>query len=340
MATKHLTFKVEKCVNGTHNGHHCHSPQAIEDYIMETSITGWVIQWNAELEDISSEPYFVSQTAQASTFLGIKQSDRNIVSLARSYMRTYDNWLGFGIRTLSEHFYEVHNVQTRPKLRHEDDIVLLQTDIYLSPHLQKYIRKVYGFSDALSKLGGMLSVLVSTIRVLIGPIAQHMYYVMAIKRLFFARTNDESILKSSKERNADIHIVKYLDHQRYGVKMELDRPLQKEIAKHRLVRLRRTDVILLFLHAYCPCFKYICCWKNRAIVTKLFNEGKMKIEKDLNIIKLVKNLKRLQILMRSSFFNRDVKFQIAHSVYNCINLQEVESECSHGDDHHLHLPPE
>ena len=41
---------------------------------------------------------------------------------------------------------------------------------------------------------------------------------------------------------------------------------------------------------------------------KLFNEGKLRIEKDLNIIKLVRNIKRLKILMKSSLLTQDVKF--------------------------------
>ena len=41
---------------------------------------------------------------------------------------------------------------------------------------------------------------------------------------------------------------------------------------------------------------------------KLFNEGKLRIEKDLNIIKLIRNIKRLKILMKSSLLTDDVKF--------------------------------
>ena len=58
---------------------------------------------------------------------------------------------------------------------------------------------------------------------------------------------------------------------------------------------------------------------------KLFNEGKLRIEKDLNIIKLVRNIKRLKILMKSSLLTQDVKFQIAHSVKNCIDIDEHDN---------------
>lgn len=55
---------------------------------------------------------------------------------------------------------------------------------------------------------------------------------------------------------------------------------------------------------------------------KLYNQGKLRIEKDLNIIKLVRNIKRLKILMKCSLLTKDVKFQIAHSVKNCIDLDD------------------
>ena len=38
MTTKHLSFMVEKCVNGPHNNNHCASPKEIEDFIWDTSI--------------------------------------------------------------------------------------------------------------------------------------------------------------------------------------------------------------------------------------------------------------------------------------------------------------
>ena len=41
---------------------------------------------------------------------------------------------------------------------------------------------------------------------------------------------------------------------------------------------------------------------------KLFNEGKIRVEKELNVIKLVRDFKRLKILMKSSLLTKDVKF--------------------------------
>ena len=55
------------------------------------------------------------------------------------------------------------------------------------------------------------------------------------------------------------------------------------------------------------------------------------IEKDLNMIKLVRNIKRSKILWKCSMMTPDIKLQIAHSNKNVIDL-DSESESDDQDD--------
>lgn len=55
------------------------------------------------------------------------------------------------------------------------------------------------------------------------------------------------------------------------------------------------------------------------------------IEKDLNIIKLVRNLKRIKILLKCQAMTSNIKLQIAHSKKNVINL-DTDSEESSDDN--------
>ena len=82
MESMHLTFRVEKCVNSSHNDNFCHPPDIIEAFVEDVSITGWILQQNAELEAITENSSFVSMTTYVSTYLGSRQFDRNIISLA------------------------------------------------------------------------------------------------------------------------------------------------------------------------------------------------------------------------------------------------------------------
>ena len=55
---KHLTMRVERCVNSTENNNHCHPNSMISDYLSDASMHGWVIQDNLVLRDTDHEPIY------------------------------------------------------------------------------------------------------------------------------------------------------------------------------------------------------------------------------------------------------------------------------------------
>ena len=57
---------------------------------------------------------------------------------------------------------------------------------------------------------------------------------------------------------------------------------------------------------------------------KMYEEGIYKIEKDLNLVRLVKMLKRINILMRNSLMTSKIDFEIAHQPDNCLDLDDNE----------------
>ena len=57
----------------------------------------------------------------------------------------------------------------------------------------------------------------------------------------------------------------------------------------------------------------------------MLKKGSNNIEKELNIAKIIKDLKNLQILMRSKLADNLVKKEIEHNKKNVINLDEDKS---------------
>ena len=53
--------------------------------------------------------------------------------------------------------------------------------------------------------------------------------------------------------------------------------------------------------------------------------GKERVEKELNISKLVKNLRNLKILIKNSFLNDKIGFMIYHSRKNTLDI-DIENE--------------
>lgn len=53
--------------------------------------------------------------------------------------------------------------------------------------------------------------------------------------------------------------------------------------------------------------------------------GKERVEKELNISKLVKNLRNLKILIKNSFLNDKIGFMIYHSRKNTLDI-DIEND--------------
>ena len=100
----------------------------------------------------------------------------------------------------------------------------------------------------------------------------------------------------------------------------MDDYTKKEIKKHHLIRLANRDKIMLFLNHNLPTlFKFSqfnCCkclrWENKNKMMRMYKDGIQKIEKDLNLVRLVKMLKRINILMKNSLMTSKIDFEIAH----------------------------
>ena len=100
---------------------------------------------------------------------------------------------------------------------------------------------MYSLLDAMGALGGMVSLLMIIFKNAIYPISQHMYYWVAIKKLFFARTATHDLLLEQKEGNlkssSEYKISRYLRPEEFGLEDELLCNVKKEIKKHKLIRI-------------------------------------------------------------------------------------------------------
>ena len=143
----------------------------------------------------------------------------------------------------------------------------MKANYYLYPSRKIYSRKQYTVIDALGQLGGLMSVLMATCRAFMFPISRHMYYWNAIKRLFLARTSDDTLfLKEKKGRQrsgSEKMITKYFNPENYGIQNKLVCQVKKEIKKHKLIRISIFDSFLLFLHDKLICLNRCSCWKRK-----------------------------------------------------------------------------
>lgn len=83
------------------------------------------------------------------------------------------------------------------------------------------------------------------------------------------------------------------------------------------------------------CFLYIqntftdwfgCLFSRRTKLQKLYEIGSEKLEGEMNIVKIIKNLKFLRVLMKKHLADENLQFEIRHDPKNVIDLDAKTEE--------------
>ena len=102
------------------------------------------------------------------------------------------------------------------------------------------------------------------------------------------------------------------------------------MSKHREIRLKTIDNFKLYLRNRGICIpKQI--WKNQDKFTKLYDEGTVRIEKMLDIKRLIRDNRNFKILLGNSLMSKEIIDKIRHVEKNLIDL---ESDLSESEDYH------
>ena len=80
------------------------------------------------------------------------------------------------------------------------DDYLYISQIYLDQQGAIHKRKIFNFFDLLGVMGGVLEVIVFIFGFLMFPISEHSFVMIAISRLFLAKTNDETLFSTGCQR--------------------------------------------------------------------------------------------------------------------------------------------
>ena len=56
------------------------------------------------------------------------------------------------------------------------------------------------------------------------------------------------------------------------------------------------------------------------------NKGIIKINKEFNIVKIVRSLRHMKILLKNSLINEQIQFEIYHYQKNIINIDESQDD--------------
>ena len=176
-----------------------------------------------------------------------------------------------------------------------------------------YLRKVYDINLLLGDLGGIAGVLCLIIGFFIEPISEVSFIMKSAKRMFLVKTRKDDLFTTPKTRKS---IGKFVAGNR-----------EDGIKYHRVINLKKSDKCCLYLQNLMgPCFICRICWKNRSKLNKLFEKTQERLDIELDIVKLIRNIRNSKYLLQSSLMNPEIKFQLAHTAKNYINIDSSSSE--------------
>ena len=79
-----------------------------------------------------------------------------------------------------------------------EDFLLFQTTFYLTPKVVEKKRSVQDIVSILSSVGGLLKLIQSVFSVITYPVSKFLFILVMIKKLYFARTNKQSVFHDEK----------------------------------------------------------------------------------------------------------------------------------------------
>lgn len=134
-------------------------------------------------------------------------------------------------------------------------------------------------------------------------VSEHSFVLTASKKLYLARTSKDNIFEQVEDKQSEF----FLKSEKL-----LSNTEKTEIKKHKIIALNFNQSFRLFINRI-----LVSCQKNRFFnilkgedkqLLKLYNQAALKINNDLNVVKLIKNFRDVKILVNAQMMDRKVKF--------------------------------
>lgn len=85
-----------------------------------------------------------------------------------------------------------------------------------------------------------------------------------------------------------------------------------EMQKHRIIKISLKDKLMYYIYNQIGLL-FCCgiCWSNKKKITSLIDEAQDRLDKELNIVKMIQNLRNMKIMLKCSM-NQDIWQKVAH----------------------------
>ena len=196
--------------------------------------------------------------------------------------------------------------------------------------MDMHFRDIYNVFDLLGDLGGVTEVLILMFYLFITPLSEHSFTMKALSQLFLARTTDSDLFaKPDVPKNKE----KVNKNKWKSMKVAIDqkicpKEMEAEVNRHYPIKLSfymNTRLFCLKRFGILSCY----CLSSRADafqrLKRLYDNGSDRLEKELSIERVMKNIRDMKILINSKFMTEEERFKIEHNYKNVIDLEVTES---------------
>lgn len=190
----------------------------------------------------------------------------------------------------------------------------------LDPVIEYHSRNLYDLNELLSDLGGVTRVLIAIFGVFLYPLSEFNYIRAMSRRLYYVSTKDEKLFgKKNTEGKLDQQNCLIKWNKQDKIPPFYNHEMKNEIRQHRISFMSLLDEMFLFVHQafdslFCKVkFCKIFGEKKRVKLLKFYKESRHRIQKELNVIKLIHSMSLMKSFLKNSFMNDDIKFSCLHS---------------------------
>jgi hypothetical protein len=185
--------------------------------------------------------------------------------------------------------------------------------------------------DLISDLGGVTELLISIVGCFVFPITKHSFIMRYLLLIFIGKTTDESFFKKAKMKN------KKNKNKLKSLKISTPNELKgtqiaQEIKNHHPIKLSIWQHLKLFSIKFFYLNSCFSLSKNSKRLRTLYRVGADRIESDLSIERIVKNLRDIKIMLKNSVKDPSTKFKVQHDLKNCIDVDLDEDELKRRKD--------
>ena len=205
------------------------------------------------------------------------------------------NWTYYKVKN-------VHKVESYPNKNAPGAVYESIMMLDLATH--KSVRSAYNILDFLDNIAGWFQLLQGGFGIVLFSISRHSFILSAIKKLFLVKSTDSHLFDEKKKQKENIEhshnlkgIQKYLSPE-FTNKVK-DQKMKNNVLKyHRKISLTtKQSIKLYFIHIFARTFKCLKFPQYKQFIA-LKKEGKKRVEKSFDIVKISNDIKYLKLLSK------------------------------------------